>query len=92
MTDTPQVELAKLHEEFPILNDLEGTLIFRINEGESKPEKMVWNLDAMFQRHLARLGITERLQHFLAYLVRYQEGSSCEGKIEFERGRFRVSF
>lgn len=92
MTGTPQTELVKLHEEFPILNDLEGTLAFRVNEGESKPEIMVWNLDASFQRHLARLGVTGRLQHLLVHLVSDQGGANGEGKIEFERGRFRVCF
>ncbi|RUO31875.1 hypothetical protein CWE12_02440 [Aliidiomarina sedimenti] len=92
MTGAPQVELAKLHDEFPILNDVQGTLAFRMNEGESQPGTLIWSLDSAVQHHLTRLGITARLQRLLAHLVKNQDGANCEGKIEFQRGRFRVYF
>lgn len=90
MTGAPHIELAKLHEEFPILNDVQGSLAFRINEGESNPGTLIWNLDSSVQHHLTRLGITARLQRLLGHIIRHQGDCSCEGKIEFERGRFRV--
>lgn len=92
MTGAPHIELAKLHEEFPILNDVHGTLTFRVNEGEPSPGTLTWQLDSSVHHHLARLGITDRLKLLLAYVVSIQNGRCCEGKIEFERGRFRLCF
>lgn len=90
MTGAPHIELAKLHEEFPILNDVQGTLAFRLSEGESKSGTLIWNLDSTVQHHLNRLGITERLRLVLSHIVNNHDGRNCEGRIEFERGRFRV--
>ncbi|MBA3988130.1 MAG: hypothetical protein C0463_03230 [Idiomarina sp.] len=90
MAHSAHVELAKLHDEFPILNDIEATLAFSMNEGDATPRAVAWNLAPNLCQHLARLGITERLRHLVVQLARYQDGCCCGGRIEFNHGHCRV--
>lgn len=90
MTDVPQVELAKLHDEFPILNDLVGSVAFSVNDGEVMPSSVQWNIDPGFQRHLILLGIHERIAQLLVKIVHIHESNCCDGRLEFAHGRCNV--
>lgn len=87
MKHTPHVELAKLHDEFPILNDIEGSVSFCPNEGNSNPFRLTWNMDPSLYRHLIMLGVTERITQLLSAMARWREGDSLSGRIEFAYGR-----
>ena len=90
MTGVPQVELAKLHDEFPILNDLEGSVDFSVNDGEISPNSVQWNIDPGFQRHLIMLGIYDRISQLLVKIARFHGNCCCEGRLEFSHGRCEI--
>lgn len=90
MTGTAQAEFAKLHEEFPILNDIQGSLVFDVNDGVITPSSVHWNVDPSFQRQLSMLGIREHVMQLLIKLACDSDNSCCHGKVEFTHGQCLV--
>lgn len=86
-----QRALNQLHEDFPILNDLDTQVEFSAPEGATTPQHVEWRCARDIQAHLRMLGVAEKVQHIIrSFMLHRTTGGLCEGIIEFHRGRVAV--
>lgn len=93
-TRAEQVQLSRLHDEFPILNDLEAAVSFSIPEGTSTPQHLAWKVSQNVYQHLCQLGVAERIQRIIRAMALHKLASAntyiSRGKVEFNHGAVAI--
>lgn len=88
-----QRALTKLHEEFPILNDIDTQVEFSVQEGATMPQNVIWRCAQGMKAHLNALGVVDKVQQIIRALIEHKSSSGhCEGVIKFHCGHVEVRF
>ena len=93
-TRAEQVQLSRLHDEFPILNDLEAAVSFSVPEGSNTPQQLAWKISHSLYQHLCQVGVAERIQRIIGAMLQHKLASATtcisRGKVEFNHGAVAV--
>lgn len=94
--DFEQVALTRLHQQYPVLNDLSGSVIFRTEAQTSHPNFIAWAFNENAEAYLRELGLKEQITQIIQQLItnrlRNAVAPVCEGVIEFMQGQFMIEW
>jgi len=94
--DFEQIALTKLHQQYPILNDMNGSVIFRTEAEASEPNFIAWSFNENAEAHLRELGLKDKITQIVEQLINYRLRKTvmpvCEGVIEFMQGQFMIEW
>lgn len=94
--DFEQIALTRLHQQYPVLNNLNGSVIFRTQEAADQPNFIAWAFNENAEAHLRELGLKEKIVQIIEQLISYRLRNTvmpvCEGVIEFMQGQFMIEW
>lgn len=94
--DFEQSALMRLHQQYPVLNNLSGSVIFRAEGQHSAPNFVAWSFNENAEAHLRELGIKDRIVQLIEQLIHNRLRSTVmpvyEGVIEFMQGQFMIEW
>ena len=94
--DFEQVTLTRLHQQYPVLNELKGSVIFRTDPDAKTPNFIAWAFNENAEAYLRELGLKDKITHIIEQLiinrVRNTVMPVCEGVIEFMQGQFMIEW
>jgi hypothetical protein len=94
--DFEQTALTRLHEDFPVLRDLQGSVIFRADDKSAKPSYVAWVFNENTEAYLTELGIKARVTQLIEALIVNRLKNTVlpvyEGVIEFMQGQFMIEW
>lgn len=94
--DFEQATLIRLHQQYPILNDLNGSVIFRADADAKTPNFVAWAFNENAEAYLRELGLKEKIVYLIEQLIlnriRHTVLPVCEGVIEFMHGQFMIEW
>lgn len=94
--DFEQSALIQLHKQYPALNQLCGSVIFRTKADSDAPGFIAWSFNENAEACLREQGLKEKItgiiQQLIVNRVRHTVMPVYEGVIEFMQGQFMIEW
>ncbi|MCC5879383.1 MAG: hypothetical protein JJU03_05785 [Idiomarina sp.] len=94
--DFEQAMLMRLHQQYPVLNNLNGSVIFRTDASSKSPNFIAWAFNENAEAYLRELGLKDKITHIIEQLIGNRMRNTvmpvCAGVIEFMQGQFMIEW